>query len=97
MNAIPGPEDTVRVELENGIVVLARSNFNSPSVMLSGLWDENERANSLKGRGMFMQRRIRRVVMIAVVPALANAVSHAIGKRFYDLPITPEKIRGALA
>lgn len=40
---------------------------------------------------------IAEVVMIAVVPALANAVSHAIGKRFYDLPITPEKIRGALA
>jgi CO/xanthine dehydrogenase Mo-binding subunit len=35
--------------------------------------------------------------MIAVVPALANAIAHAIGKRFYDLPITPEKIRGALA
>ncbi|MGB3540506.1 MAG: molybdopterin cofactor-binding domain-containing protein [Mesorhizobium sp.] len=40
---------------------------------------------------------IAEVVMIAVVPALANAIAHAIGKRFYDLPITPEKIRGALA
>lgn len=40
---------------------------------------------------------IAEVVMIAVVPAIANAVSHAIGKRFYDLPITPEKIRGALS
>jgi CO/xanthine dehydrogenase Mo-binding subunit len=40
---------------------------------------------------------IAEVVMIAVVPAVANAVSHAIGKRFYELPITPEKIRGALA
>lgn len=37
------------------------------------------------------------VVMVAVVPAVANAIAHAIGKRFYDLPITPEKIRGALA
>ncbi len=37
------------------------------------------------------------VVMIAVVPALANAVAHAIGKRFYSLPITSEKIREALA
>lgn len=40
---------------------------------------------------------IAEVVMIAIVPAVANAISHAIGKRFYDLPITPEKIRGALA
>lgn len=37
------------------------------------------------------------VVMIAVVPAIVNAVAHAIGKRFYSLPITPEKIREALA
>ena len=35
-NSIPGPEDITRVELDNGIVVLARSNFNSPSVMVSG-------------------------------------------------------------
>jgi CO/xanthine dehydrogenase Mo-binding subunit len=37
------------------------------------------------------------VVMIAVIPALANAIAHATGKRFYELPITPEKIREALA
>ena len=37
------------------------------------------------------------VVMIAVVPAIANAVAHAIGKRFYELPITAAKIRGALS
>lgn len=40
---------------------------------------------------------IAEVVMIAVVPAIANAVAHAIGKRFYELPITPEKILEALA
>jgi CO/xanthine dehydrogenase Mo-binding subunit len=37
------------------------------------------------------------VVMIAIVPAIANAVAHAIGKRFYALPITPKKVREALA
>ncbi len=40
---------------------------------------------------------IAEVVMIAVIPAIANAVAHAIDKRFYDLPITPEKIREALS
>ena len=35
-NAIPGPDDTARIELSNGIVVLARANFNSPSVTVSG-------------------------------------------------------------
>lgn len=37
------------------------------------------------------------VVMIAVIPAITNAIAHAIGKRFYSLPITQEKIKEALA
>ncbi len=36
MLALPGPEDITRAELPNGIVVLARSNFNSPSVVING-------------------------------------------------------------
>ncbi|MFZ6027705.1 MAG: M16 family metallopeptidase [Chloroflexota bacterium] len=35
-SALPGPDDIRRVELPNGIVVLARANFNSPSVVISG-------------------------------------------------------------
>lgn len=34
--SLPGPEDITRVTLPNGIVVLTRSNFNSPSVYMSG-------------------------------------------------------------
>ncbi len=33
---LPGPEDILRVELPNGITVLARANFNSPSVVIQG-------------------------------------------------------------
>ena len=35
-HSLPGPEDITRVQLPNGIVVLTRPNFNSPSVALSG-------------------------------------------------------------
>ncbi len=35
-NSIPGPGNFTRVELENGIVVLARANPNSPSINVSG-------------------------------------------------------------
>jgi zinc protease len=34
--SFPGPEDITRVELPNGIAVLARANFASPSVVVSG-------------------------------------------------------------
>ncbi len=35
-HSLPGPEDIFRTKLPNGITILARSNFNSPSVVLSG-------------------------------------------------------------
>ncbi|MGD2026797.1 MAG: pitrilysin family protein [Anaerolineales bacterium] len=36
LNDIPGPDDILREELPNGIVVLSRANFHSPSVTLNG-------------------------------------------------------------
>ena len=35
-NSLPGPEDITRVELPNGITILTRSNFESPSVVING-------------------------------------------------------------
>lgn len=34
--SLPGPDDITRHELSNGIVLLVRSNFNSPSVVVNG-------------------------------------------------------------
>jgi zinc protease len=34
--SLPGPQDIFRAQLPNGIIVLARSNFNSPSISMSG-------------------------------------------------------------
>lgn len=34
--SLPGPQDITRFELENGIVVLTRPNYSSPSVRISG-------------------------------------------------------------
>jgi len=38
-SALPGPQDIHRVVLPNGITVLSRANFNSPSVVISGYFD----------------------------------------------------------
>lgn len=35
-STLPGPDDVTRVELPNGIVVLTRSNFDNPSVVMNG-------------------------------------------------------------
>ncbi len=35
--ALPGPDDILRVELDTGLLVLARENFASPSVVVNGL------------------------------------------------------------
>jgi zinc protease len=34
--SLPGPDDITRQVLSNGITVLTRSNFNSPSVVVTG-------------------------------------------------------------
>jgi zinc protease len=36
VHSLPGSDDIMRTELPNGIVILSRSNFNSPSVVISG-------------------------------------------------------------
>ena len=36
VHGLPGPADITRKKLDNGIVLLARPNFNSPSVVISG-------------------------------------------------------------
>jgi zinc protease len=38
-NSLPGPDDIYREVLSNGITVLSRSNFNSPSVVISGFFE----------------------------------------------------------
>ena len=40
---------------------------------------------------------IAEVVMIPVVGAIVNGIAHAIGHRFRDLPVTPQKIQEVLA
>jgi CO/xanthine dehydrogenase Mo-binding subunit len=40
---------------------------------------------------------IAEVVMIPVVAAIANGIAHAVGHRFTELPITADKIQGALS
>jgi zinc protease len=39
ISALPGPQDIHREVLSNGIVILTRANFNSPSVVVSGYFD----------------------------------------------------------
>lgn len=61
-SSIPGPEDIVRQETGNGIVVLARENFHSPSVVISGylmsgsLYDPEDKL----GLAMFTSRALMR-------------------------------------
>ncbi len=40
-------------------------------------------------------RGIAELAMVAVAPAIANAVSHATGVRFRRLPLTPERVRAS--
>lgn len=48
--------------------------------------------DSYEGTGPFGAKSIGEVVINTPAPAIADAIYNATGKRFYELPITPEKI-----
>ena len=52
MNALPGPDDITRTVLPNGITVLARANFNSPSVVINGYLDVGSLFDPLEKLGL---------------------------------------------
>ena len=47
---------------------------------------------SYENAGPFGAKSIGEVVINTPLPAITDALSHAAGKRFYELPITPEQI-----
>ena len=51
-----------------------------------------EFVNSYEGEGPFGAKSIGEVVINTPLPAISDAIRNAVGKRFYELPITPEKI-----
>ena len=48
--------------------------------------------NSYEGEGPFGAKSIGEVVINTPLPAISDAIRNAVGMRFYELPITPEKI-----
>ena len=48
--------------------------------------------NSYEGEGPFGAKSIGEVVINTPLPVISDAIRNAVGKRFYELPITPEKI-----
>lgn len=52
--------------------------------------------SSYESEGPFGAKSIGEVVINTPLPAIADAVCRAVGKRFYELPITPEQIATAV-
>ena len=53
--------------------------------------------NSYEPNGPFGAKSIGEVVINTPLPAISDAIYNAIGTRFYELPITPEKVAMAVA
>src|SRR5688572_16847381 len=65
-HALPGPQDVIRVELKNGLTILVRENFTSPSVVVDGLlrggslWEPIELAGLANFHSDLMTRGTKR-------------------------------------
>ena len=49
-----------------------------------------------EGDGPYKIRSVGEAPLLAVAPAIANAVRNATGVRYKDLPLTPEKVLAGL-
>ncbi|HJD43674.1 MAG TPA: molybdopterin-dependent oxidoreductase [Candidatus Paenalcaligenes intestinipullorum] len=74
------------------------SNYNVPRAADVAVWNQSvdylpPLSETSPPKGM------AELGMVPILPAISNAVSHALGQthRFYDFPITPDKIKKALA
>ncbi len=79
IHSLPGPDDIFRSELANGIVLLVRSNFNSPSVVVNGylmagsLFDEDEKLGLAGFTGQTLMRGTTRHTYHDIYDALESA------------------------
>jgi len=77
--SVPNPEDIRRVQLPNGIVVLARANFNSPSIAMSGylpvggIFDADEKLGLASFTSVALLRGTRKRDFQAIYDALESA------------------------
>jgi zinc protease len=77
-NSLPGPADIYREVLPNGITVLARSNFNSPSVVVAGyfeagaLFDPDEKLGLAEYTVLSLMRGTRRRTFDEIYHALES-------------------------
>jgi zinc protease len=84
INALPGPDDIYREVLPNGITVLARSNFNSPSVVISGyfeagaLFDTDEKLGLAEYTTISLMRGTKKRTFDEIYQAL-EAVGASLG------------------
>jgi xanthine dehydrogenase molybdenum-binding subunit len=80
--------------LSKGFLTDAKTPGMSESPHLSGL--KVFFANTNEPSGPFGAKGVGEAAKNAVAAAYANAIHNALGIRFYELPITPEKILAAL-
>lgn len=78
-HSLPGPDDIFRYELSNGIILLVRSNFNSPSVVVNGylmagsLFDDDEKLGLAGFTGGALMRGTKKRTYHEIYDALESA------------------------
>jgi zinc protease len=78
LHSLPGPDDITRVDLPNGIVVLARPNFDSPSIVLHGylpagsLFDPDEKLGLADFTALALMRGTQRRSFQQIFDALES-------------------------
>jgi CO/xanthine dehydrogenase Mo-binding subunit len=87
----------IQYDEKGNVINASYSDYRMPTPLQTPKEIKHIWVETIDPHGPYGAKGIAEVTALGISPAIANAIYDAIGVRFYELPITPEKILNALA
>jgi zinc protease len=93
--SFPGPDDITRFTIPNGITILVRANFNSPSVVIGGqlacgsLFDTDEKSGLADFTALGLMRGTETRSFQQIFDALESVGAACPSARAHTIPASP--------
>jgi len=87
----------VRHDQKGRMLNASYADYHLPTMLQTPEHTKHIWVETIDPHGPYGAKGIAEVTALGIAPAIANAIYDAIGVRFHELPITPEKVLEALA
>ena len=86
----------IRHDEKGRVLNASYHDYNLPTTLQTPGHTEHIWVETIDPHGPYGAKGIAEVTALGIAPAIANAIYDAIGVRFHELPITPEKVLNLL-